>query len=104
VKLTWSPFAVSDREAIFDYIAEDNVAAAIELDELFQEKAALLIEQPQIGRRGRVRGTREFPVHRHYLFVYDIQKEHGRVRILRVLHTALLYPSAKNRARPRKRK
>lgn len=105
MKLTWSPLAVSDRESIFDYIAEDNVAAAINLDELFQRKAGLLVQQPEMGRRGRVRDTREFVVHRHYVLVYDIQLEHDRVRILRVLHTALQYPPAQPRARrPRKRK
>jgi len=104
VKLTWSPLAVSDRESIFDYIADDNVAAAIDLDELFQRKAALLVHQPQMGRRGRVRDTREFVVHPHYVLVYDIQVEHDRVRILRVLHTALQYPPKQPRARARKRK
>lgn len=63
------------------------------LDELFQEKAALLVEHPDAGRAGRVRGTRDFVAHRHYVLVYDLSDE--RVRILRVLHTSLQYPSAK---------
>ena len=105
MKLTWSRLAVSDRESIFDYIAADNVIAAIKLDELFQAKASLLLaDYPHIGRPGRVPGTREFLVHRHYVFVYDIQQSQGRIRILRVLHTALQYPPAKQRRSARKSK
>ena len=104
MRLTWSPIAAADRESIFDYIAADNADAAINLDELFQAKAELLIDHPHMGRRGRVHGTREFVVHPHYVFVYDVQKEEDRVRILRVLHTALQYPPLRRRRRPRRSK
>jgi len=33
VKLTWSAFALSDRDAIFTYIEADNPAAAVLIDE-----------------------------------------------------------------------
>lgn len=33
MKLTWSAFALSDRDAIFTYIEADNPAAAILIDE-----------------------------------------------------------------------
>lgn len=93
MKLTWSHFAIADREGIFNYIAADNPAAAVNLDELFEKKSRLLIEHAKIGRVGRVPGTREFVVHPHYVFVYDQQGD--AIRILRVLHTALQWPPAK---------
>ncbi len=33
MKLTWSAFALSDRDAIFTYIEADNPAAAVLIDE-----------------------------------------------------------------------
>ncbi|TAK55907.1 MAG: type II toxin-antitoxin system RelE/ParE family toxin [Gammaproteobacteria bacterium] len=102
MKLCWTPLAVADRNSIFDFIASDNVAAAVSLDELFQKKAALLAEHPVAGRTGRVRGTRELVAHRHYVLVYDVSD--GRVRILRVLHTSLQYPSRKHPAGVRRSK
>jgi addiction module RelE/StbE family toxin len=102
VKLTWAPLAIEDRDSIFSYIAADNPDAAIDLDELIEQKAALLIEQPQMGRAGRVRGTRELVVHPHYVFVYDV--EGSRIRILRALHTSLQYPARQRPARPRRPK
>lgn len=93
MKLTWAPLAIADRESIFDHIAGDSPDAAVNLDELFQAKAALLIEHPKAGRIGRVQSTRELIAHQHYVFVYDL---HGdRVRILRVLHTSRLWPPVK---------
>lgn len=38
-RLHWRPLALSDRAAIMDHIAQDNPAAAIELDEEFEAKA-----------------------------------------------------------------
>jgi toxin ParE1/3/4 len=103
VKLVWAPLAIDDREAIFDYIEEDNPRAAVDMDELFEQKALLLVEQPKIvGRSGRVAGTRELVAHRHYVLVYDVGPD--RVRILRVLHTSLLWPPATGHAENRKRK
>jgi addiction module RelE/StbE family toxin len=82
--------AIADRESIFDYIAPENLDAALALDELFERKAALLGAHPEAGRVGRVRGTRELVAHRHYVLVYDTDPD--RVRILRVLHTSRQWP------------
>lgn len=90
VKLIWTGPSQQDRRSIRDYIAQDNPTAALALDELFSEKAALLTEYPEIGRPGRVAGTRELVAHRNYILVYDVADK--LVRVLRVLHTARLWP------------
>ena len=54
MKLGWTPEAIADRDAIFDYIEADNPAAAAALDELFSEKAERLTDHPKLGRPGRV--------------------------------------------------
>jgi len=86
VRLVWTRPASADRREIREYIAQDNPAAALALDELFSEKASHLIDHPGLGRPGRVAGTRELVVHRNYVLIYDTTDD--RVRILRVLHAA----------------
>ena len=90
MRLEWAPLAIEDREVIFDAIVDDNFPAALELDQRFQKGAALLQDQPKAGRMGRVTGTRELVVHRHYVLVYDLPPD--SVRILRVLHTSRQWP------------
>jgi toxin ParE1/3/4 len=63
VRLEWALLAIADRESIFDYIAPENLDAALVLDELFERKAALIGAHPEAGRVGRVRGTRELVAH-----------------------------------------
>ena len=91
MKLGWTPEAIADRDAIFDYIEADNPAAAAALDELFSEKAERLTDHPKLGRPGRVEVTRELVVHENYILVYDIVGD--LTRILRVLHAARQWPS-----------
>lgn len=52
-----------------------------------------MINFPNMGRQGRVSGTRELVVHPNYLLVYDVVGD--RVRILRVLHAAMQWPPSK---------
>jgi addiction module RelE/StbE family toxin len=99
VRLEWAPLAIADRESIFDYIAPENLDAALALDELFERKTALLGAHPEAGRMGRVRGTRELVA--HYVLVYDTDPD--RVRILRVLHTSRQWPPLHPAIKARKR-
>ena len=39
MQLFWTPEALQDRIGIFEYIIDDNPSAAIELDELFAQRA-----------------------------------------------------------------
>ena len=91
--LHWTPEAIQDREAIYNYIESDNPGAALALDALFEQKAARLTDQPRIGRPGRVVGTRELAVHPNYILVYDLSGD--PVRVLRVLHAARQWSPAR---------
>jgi addiction module RelE/StbE family toxin len=66
--------ALADRERIMHYIAKDNPAAAVKLDELIQQKAEQLGSQPPLYRIGRKPGTCEMVVHPNYLVIYRIHK------------------------------
>ncbi|HGY0542078.1 type II toxin-antitoxin system RelE/ParE family toxin [Escherichia coli] len=51
-----------------------------------------LAGQPYKGRNGRVEGTRELVIHPHFVLVYEVDSQWGKVYILRVLHTAQKWP------------
>ena len=94
MELRWTPEAVEDREAIYDYIEADDPAAALALDALFSEKAGRLVEHPDLGRPGRIAGTRELVAHRNYVLVYDVTGD--LVRVLRLLHAARQRPAERS--------
>jgi len=86
----WTPEATQDRDHIYDRIEADNPAAAVDLDELFEQKSGSLAAHSALGRTGRVNKTRELVVHRNYILVYDVTGD--EVRILRVLHARRQWP------------
>ncbi|CAN0617692.1 toxin ParE1/3/4 [Burkholderia multivorans] len=90
--LYWNPKAYEDRAAIIDYIGQDNPAAALELDELQEERTEALPLHAELYRPGRVPGTRELVIAPNYLLVYRIRQAEGIVEILRVLHARRQWP------------
>lgn len=92
MQLHWTPEAIRGRE-IYDYLEAGKPVAALVLDKLFLEKAGRLVDHPNLGRLGRVTGTRELVAHRNYILVYDVAGD--LVRVLCVLHVARQWPPAK---------
>jgi addiction module RelE/StbE family toxin len=91
VKLLWTKRALTEIDEIFAYVATDSPIAAERLALLIEAKALLLIDQPNIGRPGRVDGTREFVVTgTPYILPYRVRD--GRVEILAVLHASRQWP------------
>ena len=84
--IVWAQLALDDRIRIFDYLAEHNPDAALDMDDLFSKKADQLLEHPKLHKAGRVKGTREAVVHPSYILVY--QEKRDEVIILRLLHSA----------------
>lgn len=90
MRLVWARQAHADRKKIREYIVQHAPAAALALDELFSEKASLLLDHPNLGRTRRVPGTRELVAYRNYILVYDLSGD--MVRVLRLLHAARQWP------------
>ena len=91
MRLEWSVFAQTDREAIFDYIEADSPQTAVAVDDRIREQVEALMQFPEIGRPGRIDGTRELVIHRTpYIAAYRIIGD--TVRVLRVLHGAQRWP------------
>ncbi len=91
---------MNDREAIFDYIEADSPRAAAMVDDRIEAQVEGLIRTPEMGRMGRIAGTRELVVSRTpYIAAYRI--EGHTVRILRVLHGAQQWPDDLGEGRER---
>ena len=93
MKLRWTRAARTDRDDIYAYTEAEQPEAALRLDERFRERASQLTEFSELGRKGRVPGTRELSIAgSRYLLVYRVESD--VIWIVRVLHTAQAWPEA----------
>ncbi|MGP0060953.1 MAG: type II toxin-antitoxin system RelE/ParE family toxin [Beijerinckiaceae bacterium] len=91
MRLVWTRFALADRDNIFSHIEVDNPRAALHVDEQIVTAVRRLLEFPESGRVGRIADTRELVIPRTpYIAVYALTTE--KVRILRILHGAQMWP------------
>ena len=91
MKLVWTEPARQDLREIFTYIAEENPNAARRLLAEIKERAVLLQNNPELGRTGRVDGTRELVVAgTQYILPYRLKEQ--QIQILAVFHGARLWP------------
>ena len=91
MKVRWLLKAVNDLEDLHEYIAADDLTAASRQLELILKAAARLSENTNMGRPGRVKGTRELVIPKTpYIAAYRIKGD--VVEILRVLHGARKWP------------
>ena len=86
----WTPMAEADLAAIFDFIADDNLQAAVDMDRLLRKSGNSLALFPYKGRLGKVAKTRELIAHPNYIVVYRIIDDN--IQILSILHAAQQYP------------
>ena len=90
--LKWMPEAIDDLASLRAWIARDSPAAAQRMAlPIIEAVETELSEYPEIGRIGRVAGTREFVVPRTPDIV-SYRLRHGLVEVLRVYHGARRWP------------
>lgn len=93
MNLRWTIPALRDFEAIGDYIARDNPAAASRVVADILDQADILTKHPHIGRAGRVPETRELVVATTpYIVPYRVRGD--EVEILAVFHGARRWPDS----------
>jgi toxin ParE1/3/4 len=92
MRTVWSPQAIDDLVALRTYIEQDNPAAARRIVlHIIQNIDTLLPRSPEMGRPGRVPGTRELIIPRTP-FIVPYRLEGNTIQILRVLHGARRWP------------
>jgi len=91
LSIRWLPQAQSNRLEQLDYIAQDNPLAAINQDEEIERQINMLLAHPQMGRPGRVTGTRELVISSTpFVVIYRLQGQ--SIEVLRLLHSAQQWP------------
>jgi len=93
LKVRWTMPAVNQLQHIFDYIAEDNPAAAERTLRHILEAILRAVRMPSVGRTGRIEGTREITVPgTPYLVTYRIVEK--MVHVLAILHGTQEWPAS----------
>lgn len=91
MNVKWSRRAIRDVVDIAEYIQQHEPRAAREIYLRIVAATDLLDKHPEMGREGRVSGTRELVVTgTRYVVAYRVRG--SRVQILRVLHGARRWP------------
>ena len=90
----WSPEAIADLAALRAYISQDDPAAAQRVAlHVIRNIEMLLRDSPEMGRPGRVPGTRELVIPRTpYIVPYRVVG--NTIQVLRVFHRARRWPVA----------
>jgi len=86
-----TPEAERDIRAIVAYIRKDNLSAAISVVSAIKEQVNALAQFPDMGRPGRIDGTREMVLGGlPYIVIYQIGD--NTAYVARVLHGAQQWP------------
>jgi toxin ParE1/3/4 len=84
-RVRWTNRALGRLDEVADYIARDNPERAQTFVRELRQKVDIL-RAHQLGKAGRVFGTKELVLHKHYIAVYRVKGE--EVQILTILHSA----------------
>lgn len=91
MRVKWLRTALRNLDEEAAYLTQESPRTAAEFVLHLRAAAATLAEQPNLGRPGRVPGTRELVVSRFpYILPYRVRG--GAVEVLRVFHTARQWP------------
>ncbi len=91
MKLEWTRLALQDLRHLHEYIADDNPSAASRMVTRMQEATERLKNHPQMGRPGRVQGTRELVIAGSpYVVVYILGDT--EIQIVAIIHSAMRWP------------
>lgn len=91
MRIVWLTCARIARENAIEFIAQENLNAALsQLDEI-ERQIDLLLDHPKLGRAGRVKGTRELVVSRTpFIALYRIVGD--EIQVMNLLHGAQQWP------------
>ncbi len=91
MKVVWSPRAIRHLVALRDHIAQDSEQNAALVAQRILHSVELLQTQPDMGRPGRVVGTRELVVPKTpYIIPYRVRRE--SLELIAVFHGHQKWP------------
>ncbi len=91
MRVRWTTPARQQFVNAYEYIAEENRAAAARIANQIWESTQMLARHPMAGRQGRIAGTRGLVIHgTPFLVAYRVKR--NEVQILAVMHAARKWP------------
>jgi len=91
VSIRWTPQATDHLRSAHEYLAAESERAAGKLIDRILAAVEVLAQHPQLGRPGRVEGTRELVITRTpFIVAYRLRA--NQVQILAILHAARRWP------------
>lgn len=91
MRLRWTEIAADDLQAVHQYLSERSPAQADAMVDRILESIDVLEQYPNLGRRGRIEGTRELVIAATpFIVFYRIHRD--QVLILSVLHGPRKWP------------
>jgi addiction module RelE/StbE family toxin len=97
MELRWLAAALDDLRAIKAYIAEENPDAARRVIARIRSETDILMNQPTIGRVGRITNTRELVINL-YPYIVAYREQGSEVQILAVVLTSRRWPEQLSKA------
>lgn len=91
VKIRWTTQAADDLESMHEFVSESSLLSANAIVDRILADIDNLERFPQLGRTGRIDGTRELVIPRTpFIVVYRLVS--GQVEIVGVLHGSRKWP------------
>lgn len=91
MRVVWSQRAIAQLEALRDHIATDSETSAAKVATRILTAIELLETSPEIGRPGRIPGTRELVVS-GTPFIVPYRVRQGRLELIAVFHGRQKWP------------
>ncbi|MCX7244308.1 MAG: type II toxin-antitoxin system RelE/ParE family toxin [Burkholderiales bacterium] len=91
MQVKWLRNAAKNLNDATEYLVDENPKVAREFFVHIIESVNKLAQFPQLGRSGRVAGTRELVIV-GYPYIVPYRIKDGNVEILRVFHTSRIWP------------
>lgn len=93
MKIRWTVIAADDLKAVHEYLSEHAPTRADNIIDRILAGIDVLEQYPNLGRQGRLDGTRELVITgTPFIVFYRLRK--SQVEILGVLHAARKWPDA----------
>lgn len=91
MKVAWTRLALKDLDSAYAYISEENPSAASRTIERIRKALDAVGRHPEIGRPGRVEGTRELIIPgTPFIVAYRVKAK--RIEMLSIIHGARRWP------------
>lgn len=95
MKVRWTEPAAANWEQAFEYIAQENVTAALRIADKIIDLTEMLAVHPLAGRPGRIAGTRELVVpDSPFILVYGVDSVAEIVWVYAIYHGRRRWPSS----------